>query len=217
MTQQIPIANLEKYGYTDLAAGKDARTKRKTARQCIVVGARDWLSRWYWLYIWAGKLTTSDLKKKILDTQEVYQPRRFGIEANGMQVMFGSIVRDEAKERFGHGIKMMQIYQPTNVDKNYRIRTGTEPAILQGRFFLQKSEVDARVEMAGFPTAATKDIIDAMETCMNRVAPKQTVARVKDTEYEEYAKYLRASHMPVYLIDQEMKKFKVQQRNATLH
>jgi len=207
--QRIPIESLERYGYADLAAGKDARSKRRTARQCIVIGARDWLSRWFWLYIWAGRLTTTDFKNKILDTHEQYEPRRFGLEANGMQVLFGSLVREEAKERFGT-IKMMQIYQPTNVEKDYRIRTGVEPVILQGRFFLQKDEIEARSEMTGFPTAATKDIIDAMETCMNRVAPKQTITRMKDNELESYAKYLRSTKMPAYLISQELAKFRAQ-------
>lgn len=210
MHTHLPIDQLECYAYADLAAGKDARNKRRRARQAIVVGARDWLDRWFWLHIWAGHLTASDFKELILETQEKYKPRRFGLEANGMQVLFGSLVRDAARERFGTGIKIMAIYQPTNVEKNYRIRTGMEPIILQGRFFLQQRDVEARAEIAGFPTAATKDIIDAMETCMNRVAPRRSAKKAEDYEQEQYAEYLRSSGLPASQIEQEMQRFHVQ-------
>lgn len=208
---EIALDNLERYAYADLAAGKDARgrTRKKRSRQCIVVGARDWLMRWFWLYVWAGKLTASDFKEKILTAQEDYEPRKFGLEANGMQVLFGSLVREEAEERFGR-IKMVPVYQPTNVNKTYRISTGIEPVILQGRFFLQDKEVDARVELQGHPTAQTEDIVDAMETCMNRVAPKRVVKEANDREKDEFAKYLRASGLPAHLIARELEKFSSQ-------
>jgi hypothetical protein len=124
-----------------------------------------------------------------------------------MQVLFGSIVRDEAKARYGRGIKIVPIYQPTNVDKDYRIRTGIEPVILQGRFFLQSKEIEARTELNGFPTAKTKDIVDAMETCMNQVAPRRAAKKAEDREREEYAAYLRASGVRGSDIEREMGRF----------
>lgn len=208
---ELSLSDLEIYSYADLAAGKDARSKKnkRRSRQCIVVGARDWHLRWFWISIWAGRLTTTDFKERILTVQEDLSPRRFGLEANGMQVLFGSLVREEAKERFGEGYasKFIPIYQSTKVEKTYRIRTGIEPVILQGRFFLQEKEVEARAELQGFPTAATKDIVDAMETCMNRVAPKRAIKEVDTEERDEYAAYLRASGMPAHLISQELAKF----------
>jgi len=213
--QSIPLESLEIYAYADLAAGKDARNKRRRARQCIVVGARDWFDRWFFPHIWAGRETASTFKDMILNTQEEWNPRRFGLEANGMQVLFGRLVREEALLRFGN-IKMLPIYQPTNVEKTYRIRTGFEPLILQGRCFLQENEIEARAEIAGFPTAATRDIIDAMETLVNRVAPKQTVQRAEDHEEAEYAKYLRASGMPAHKIKDAVVKYRGE-RNVTIH
>jgi len=208
--QQLPLDSLEIYAYADLAAGKDAkRRSKRRARQCIVVGARDWLMRWFWIHIWAGRLTATQFKEKILDTQEKFKPRRFGLEANGMQVLFGSIIREEAKQRdIGGGIKMFGVYQPNNVDKNYRIRTGVEPILDEGRFFLQEKEIDARAEITGFPTAQTKDIIDSMEACVNKVAPRRVVKQSEDIEREEYASYLRSSGMPAHRISQELEKYK---------
>jgi hypothetical protein len=211
----IPIDSLEVYAYADLAAGRDARSKRRTARQSIVVGGRDWLSRWFWLAVWAGRLTASDFKQKILDMQEQYSPRRFGLEANGMQVLFGSLIREDAKVQFGDTARFIPIYQPTNVDKIYRIRTGIEPIILQGRYFLMESEIEARSELSGFPTAATKDIIDAMEACMNRVAPKRQARLVERRERDEYAAYLRNSGMIASMIEQEMAKYDSKQQRQS--
>jgi len=210
MEQTLEIDKLEKFAYADLAAGKETRNRHRTARQAIVVGARDWLNRWFWLHIWAGRLTASDFKDRIIQVQEQYAPRRFGLEANGMQVLFGSLVREEAKSRLGTHIRMSPIHVPTNVEKNYRIRTGLEPPILQGRMFIRESDIDARSELTGFPTAMTKDIIDAMEMCMNRVAPKHVAHTAKDTEKEEYARYLRNSGMPAHLIQRELLKFQHQ-------
>lgn len=210
VTQTIAIEYLEKYAYADLAAGKDAARKNKRrARQCIVVGGRDWLNRWYWLHVWAGRLTASDFKERILNVQEKWEPRRFGLEANGMQVLFGSLVRDEARERFGR-IVMIPVYQPTNVDKDYRIRTGLEPVLMQGRFFLPADELEARSEIQGFPTNITKDIVDAMETLISRVAPKRVVQEGKDREEEEFAAYLRASGVPAHDIERRMAQYHVE-------
>ena len=205
MSEIIDIGMLEKYAYADLAAGKDAKNKKHTARQSIVVGARDWLDRWFWVYIWAGRETASDFKKKILDVQEEWNPRRFGLEANGMQVLFGSLVREEARLRFGN-VKMFPVYQPTNVDKNYRIRTGLEPLILQGRFFLPEGEIEATIELQSFPTGKTKDIIDAMETCVSRVAPKRIKKAEEDVEKEQYAEFLRKSGVLGSGIEGEMER-----------
>lgn len=203
---ELELKYLEIYAYADLAAGKDTKNKTKGAKQAVVVGARDWLDRWFFLQTWAGRETTSDFKEKILETQEIYKPRIFGLEANGMQVLFGNLVREEAKLRFGK-VKMIPVYQPTNVEKNFRIRTGLEPLINQGRLFLLPDADDARVELRGFPTGRTKDVVDAMETCI-RLAPKRPISNRQDREVEDYAGYLRSTRMRPDLIEGKVREFR---------
>lgn len=210
MPNQLDLAYLEIYAFCDPAAAKSKnRKKTRSARQSIVVGARDWLDRWFFLLLWAGKLTANDFKKKILDVQEDYKPRIFGIEANGMQVLFGDLVREEAKIRQGDRVKMIPVYQPTNVDKDFRIRTGLEPVITQGRLFLQAKDTDAWAEIRGFPSAATKDIVDSIESCI-RLAPKRPRRSQNTVEFEQYAKYLRSTRMPAYQIERKLAEFKQQ-------
>jgi hypothetical protein len=86
-----------------------------------------------------------------------FRPRRFGIEANGMQILFGSLVQDAAEERFGR-IRMVPIYQPTNVEKHYRIRTGLEPVIDQGRLFVQDKTSPSPSKFAVFPLQQQKTL-----------------------------------------------------------
>lgn len=203
---ELDLKYLEIYAFADLAAGKEARAKKRTARQVITVGARDWLDRWFFLYIWAGRETATDFKKRIIDAQEMYRPRIFGLEANGMQVLYGSLVREEAKLRCGSRVKMIPVYQPTNVDKDFRIRTGLEPLIAQGRLFLLPELTDAWIELRGFPTAATKDIVDAMETTV-RLAPKRPRSATNDSEREQYAKYLRSTKLAPHLIERKLEEF----------
>lgn len=208
---EIELRYLEIYAFADLAAGKEAKAKHRTARQVITVGARDWLDRWFFIYIWAGRETANDFKKKILDVQEMYKPRIFGLEANGMQVLFGSLIREEAKLRCSGRVKMIPFYQPTNVDKDYRIRTGLQPLIEQGRLFILPELTDAWIELRVFPTAATKDIVDAMETTI-RLAPKRPIGKRNDAEKEQYARYLRGTKMPAHMIERKLAEFSSEKR-----
>jgi len=203
---ELELKYLEVYSFADLAAGKEARAKKRTARQVIAVGCRDWLDRWFFIYIWAGRETATQFKGMILDVQERYRPRIFGLEANGMQVLYGALVREEARLRGGGRVKIVPVYQPTNVDKDFRIRSGLEPLIAQGRLFILPELVDAWVELRGFPTAQTKDIVDAMETCI-RLAPKRPISKQRDSEREQYAAYLRSSRLSPHLIEQKLQEF----------
>lgn len=208
---QIPLNSLEIYAFADPASGKHAKQKKRRARQAIVILGRDWLDRWFELYSWAGHETASQFLTRILDLYDRYRPRRFGIEANGMQVLFGSLVQDAAKERFG-AIRLYPVYQPTNVEKTFRIRTGLEPIIMQGRLFVRDKTSALAVELRGFPTAATMDLVDATESAI-RIAPKRPEKIARSAEAEDYARYLRQTGCPSHLIVQKLTEFESDRQN----
>jgi hypothetical protein len=203
---------MEKYGFADPAAGAELITKRRASRQALIIAARDYLNRWFEIYSWAGKITPTEFKEKIFGTYEIYRPRRFGIEANGMQVLFGSLLREEAKNLFIETPKFIPIYQPTKVTKQFRIRTGLEPVINQGRLFLQSKISPLAIEIAGFPTSETLDLVDCLETIISRVAPKFQNVRVRDEKLERYAQYLRSTGCPGHLIESKLKQYREQQQ-----
>ena len=207
---RIPLSGLPTYFFADLAAGKEARSRTRTARQTILGVAMDDLSRYFVIHSWAGRETASTFQEKILSAYELYQPKLFGLEANGMQVLFGAQVRDEGKKRFGKYTRFIPIYQPTKVDKNYRIRTGLQPVLNFGRLFLREQDVELQVEIRGFPTAQTKDLIDSLETVISRVCPKTPEKVAQSDSLREYSAYLRNSGCPPHLIRDKVRQFQLE-------
>jgi hypothetical protein len=131
-----------------------------------------------------------------------------------MQVLFGSLVRDEAKERFIETPKFIPITQPTKVKKPFRIRTGLEPVIAQHRLFLQSKINPLAMEIQGFPTAQTCDLVDCLETIINRVAPKFLAPKQRNVKVEQYAKYLRETNCPPHLLKQKIAEYQLKHRIA---
>lgn len=201
----IPLDQCEIYAFADLAAGADAKIGRRTCRQTVLVGARDWLDRWFVLQAWAGRISTVDFRDKILEAHEKFKPRIFGLEANGMQILFGKLVIDEGKKRFGR-VNFYPVHQPTKVKKPFRIRTGLDPVLKEGRLFLQNKWDDLAQEIRGFPTAATVDLIDSLVS-MFELAPKKPQKRGRDSGLERLAKYLRETGCPPQEIERRLEDY----------
>lgn len=209
--EAIPISDCEIYAFSDLAAGKESPTRYHKARQTIIVGARDWLNRWFILESWAGRETATTFKVKILEAYEKWNPKWFGLEANGMQVLFGALVRDEGKKKFGD-VRFIPIYQPKAVSKIYRIKTGLQPIMAEGRLFIKDMFGELAQEIRGFPTAKTMDLVDSLET-MIRVAPKRPQDIRVDHEKNQYASYLRGVGCPGHQIQEKLAKFDLERQN----
>ena len=212
---RLDYLKLDKYFFADPASGK-SRLKKVRARQAIMGVAVDWLHRIFVIYAWAGRIPTSSFKQRIIDVYEKFQPRLFGIEANAMQELFGDLVRDEAKRKFGT-VRIVPVQQPTKIEKEFRIRTTVEPVMFDGRLFVASSErddesrpigVDAMTnellaEISGFPTAATKDMVDALASAISLI-PRRLVKKREKEEFETLAEYLRHSGLPGYMIEQRL-------------
>lgn len=208
LTEKYDSTKMEIYAFSDPAAGEEAVVKRKkTARQTVVVAARDCYNRWFVLYEWAGRVGTGEFRDRILDAYSRFKPTRYGIEANGMQVLFGALVRDEGRKRFGRNAPFVPIYQPKGVKKEYRIRTALQPVISDGKLFIKDKTSDLAQEIRGFPTAKTKDLIDSLATIVT-MAPKQASSANDDHELAEYAKYLRSTRCPAHLITQRVEEYR---------
>lgn len=222
---KIELDKLDKYFFADPASGK-RRLRRKQARQAIVGIATDWLTRVFVFYAWAGRLTASKFRDKIIDVYGRFQPRLFGIEANAMQELFGDLVIDKARKQFG-SIRMVPVYQPTKIDKDFRIRTSLEPLMFDGRLFIlgersTDSEISGKnkhlkeliMELKGFPTADTKDLVDSLASA-NSLVPKRTYKEQRSDESEELAAYLRAQGVPPHIIERRIEE--VRREAETIH
>ena len=212
----IPVAQCTFYGFTDPAGSKQGRTALalQQAQQAIVVIAVSPLLHVLVVFAWADKIPATKYVDKLISVHERYHPKVFGIESNAMQKLFADLVRAEAKKRLSK-VSFMAIDQPTNIDKDFRIRTVVEPVINYGRLLLNKQLVELESQLAGFPTAHRKDLVDALASCL-RLIPKRPEQVVKNEEIERLASYLRATGAPTYYIEQRIREEREKYKLAAL-
>ena len=202
--EKLNLKNLDLYAFTDPASAK-GRVKKVRARQAIIVIACDWLLRVFVIYAWAGRLPTSRYIDKLMTVGESflqYNLRRFGVEANAMQSLFADVVAAEARKRLKR-IPFVGIYQSTKTDKDFRIRTAVEPVINHGRLFILDKSIELEAELRGFPTAATKDLVDCLASAISMIPARPTSVQRND-EIEALADYLRRSGMQSWMVQQRI-------------
>jgi predicted phage terminase large subunit-like protein len=196
---KVKLSDLpEKYFFADLASGKKsmAELKRVRARQAICGVAPYYFNKrryCFVIYAWAGRLSTPEFKKKLIDIHDKWQPTRFGLEANAMQSLFTDTVIDEVK-RSGERVRFVAIDQPTKIDKDWRIRTALQEPIANHEVFLLHTQTELQTEVVGFPTAATKDVIDALASIFYHLLPKKRKPEAENKdETDALAEYMRLS------------------------
>ena len=149
---------------------------------------------------WETRATTEQLTEKIFEINKRWKPRQFGCEANAMQELYGEMVQLDARRR-NIKLPLVPVYQPSKIEKTYRIRTGLQPVIRAGRLFLHEDMIGERTKLASFPmNISAVDGIDALENAV-RLVPKRAVPQQKRQEVEALAAYLRASGLAPQLIE----------------
>lgn len=194
--EKIPIQNLDRYMFVDPAAKKKhAQVRKARASQAISIIGIDYLSRIHSLIAWSGHLVASEFQDKILHFYETWMPSLCGIEANGMQELYGEMVYDKAKADLPFTPKIVPIYQPTKIDKDFRIRTILEPVLNSGRLLVPKNQIELRTELRGFPSGQTKDLVDALASAID-MCPRKRKKQTQKEETERIASYLRNTGPP---------------------
>lgn len=193
MSTTLDLSSLEYYGFCDPASGKQV-VKRARARSAIVVIGMDYLERFFLMLAWAGRPTTPKLLEKLIEVGGRFPLRRFGIEANAMQSLFADLVMHQARE-LKKRIPFIGIPQPTKIDKDWRIRTTTQPVIESGRLFMLDTQHEARNEIQLFPMSPMKDIVDCIASAI-RLAPRRATVERQKSETDALARYLRESGAP---------------------
>src|SRR3990172_1526264 len=125
----------ERYCFCDPSSGKQPikKSRGRSAMVCIGVDA---LERIFALVAWASRGPTDQLIDKIIAVNEEWRPRVFGVEANAMQSLFADTLRREITRRHLR-VPIVPVYQPTGIDKDFRIRSVVQPAYAEGRLFVQ--------------------------------------------------------------------------------
>lgn len=211
--QQLDITSLDRFMAVDPASGKERRVEADKARQAIVVVAADWVPRIFTLVAWAGRLSTDDFIRHIISLAETWKPRVVGIEASGTQSLFVDAVSLFARQQ-GKQLPIVPVKQPTDIEKDFRLRTTIEPILNDDRLFIRTSQEDLLYELRGFPTARWKDLVDCLATVVNLIPPRST-KRQKDNEYREYAKYLRTTGLPGRVIEEKLRAFETEKEKPS--
>lgn len=198
---EFPVAALaDTTAFCDPAGGKRMALKRVRARSAIVVVGSDAISRIFVLHTWADRCSAGDLTERILRIQADFKPRVFGVEANAMQALYGEMVAREAKHK-GARLPLLPVKQPTNVDKDWRIRTALQPVIGAGRLLIQPHHYELKTELTTFPMSTTKDLIDALASAV-ALLRKTPVPQARRDELQALLAYLRETGAPASYIEQ---------------
>ena len=189
----IPLTDLaQRYAYVDPASGKKAGELRKVrARSAIVVIAPDWLGRIFVLEAWAARCSTDDLIEKMFAVEDAFKLKMMGGEANGMQSIFQDAIIRDARLR-GKRLPLQLIYQPTRIDKDWRIRNRLGPVLSSGKLFVRDHMTELKTEIAGFPLTPFKDLIDALASAI-AMLPVQRTVNERQNETDSLLSYLRRS------------------------
>lgn len=196
---KIDFKDLRIQMFVDPAARprREQKVRKTRARQAIsVIGATNSSKyRVFSLYAHAAREPTSIFRDRIIDVYGQYQPQRCGIEANALQSLFGDLAREKAEEVFEGRVKMFPVTQPTDIDKDFRIRSIIQPLLNEGRLYIPDDQLELLSEVKGFPTAATKDLIDALAAACALI-PKTSSEHAQKRQVEEVARYLRNKGHP---------------------
>lgn len=203
----ITLTHLAIYAFLDPAGSKKTAVKKIRANSAIIViGAeRSALQRIFVLDAWRGRDSAPQLIERVLAVNERWHPAQFGCEANAMQSLFAELVAHEAK-RQQKTLPLVPVYQPTKVDKEWRVRDALQPVIGHGRLFLLQSQVELISEISGFPLGEYRDMIDALASAVAMV-PIQAPAVQRSADREALARYLRRVGQSPEQIEARLAKF----------
>lgn len=187
------------YGFVDPAAGKaDAAIRRVRARSAIIVVGGCQLGRIFVLHAWAARVPTDVLIDTMYTLHDQYRFKVLGVEANAMQSLFvDSIIRDARK--CGKEIPFSPVFQPTNREKDFRIRSRLQPLFGAGKLFIPEEFKELRTEIENFPMHPTKDLVDALASAVS-LMPVKAPRRAQDDEAIALAKYLRETGAPGHAV-----------------
>ena len=203
---ELNISGLNRYAFLDPASGRQT-IKRTRARSAIVVIGVDSLNRIFVLETWAERAATTKIIEQVLVLNNRWQPKLFGCESNAQQSLFADVLNDTGKRQViggGRKLPLTAVFQPTKVDKDFRIRSAIQPVIADGRLFVPARLTEMRLEIQAFPMGGTKDLIDALASAIGLV-PFRPVKQMRDDEAKALSAYLRKCGTPAWAIEQKLR------------
>lgn len=204
---RVKVEALDKYFFLDPAGKKRGADQLKKVRaNSAIVGIGVEPSptqRVFVLEAWRSKAPANVVMEKVFEFNARWRPKIFGVEANAMQELYAQMLTLEAQNR-ALSINLAEVFQPTNVEKHWRIRTSLNPVTNYGRLFLAAAHTELRNEMTVFPMSPLVDLIDALASACSLIPPRPKPAADDSDEANEVAAYLRSRGVAPHLISQRV-------------
>lgn len=177
------------YAFLDPSGGKNQTIKRVAARSAIVIVQECLKDSLLVTEAWAAKCSTDELTERVFDYNRLYRPRLFGVESNAMQSLYVDSLLRESRQK-GFTIPLVPWRQPTNIEKDFRIRTTLQPWLSHGKLIMRDTLLELKNELLAFPTGMLKDLVDALASVVAMVPPRSTTEYV-DSEIVSLMQYMK--------------------------
>lgn len=180
----------EVWAFLDPAGKKDAAARQQGCRPSVNVVAPDALGRVFWLYSWAKKMDTRSVIHHLMDVSDFWHPQVFGCEANAMQSLFADAVDIIAEEK-KRDLRLTGIRQPTQIDKDFRIRSIMHPVVGVGKLMVLERlpgckwhpligvPQDCLIEVTAFPMHPLRDVVDGLASAVALIPPRRAATLEK--------------------------------------
>lgn len=156
-----PRANLDVYGFWDIAMGKNSRSDYNAI---VVIGRDRRTGVVYVLEAWAKKCPPHEAMEKVLEYVEYYRPKTFGIETINAQFEFYRQVQQQAVKK---GLYFTR-FKPVNptAKKEQRIEA-LEPLFEQGYIKTQKHHRLLEEMLLQYPSHPHDDLPDCLASALS--------------------------------------------------
>ena len=195
-----PWKSLIRMGFHDPAGRKpkSGEIKYSRARAAWVMIGQDSMGRVFVLDCLGGKFDPTTMQDKTFKMCEEWDPLVFGIEDNAMQSLYSDLTLQRARAE-KRRVPIQGITQPTNVDKDFRIRQALRPLASTGKLFIPPRFVELWQEMQTFPSSPRKDLVDALASAVMMLPPPVPVHAIENERSERVAYLREAGADPRYI------------------
>ena len=197
--------DMTRLGFFDPAGASDELRKIRSRSAVVIIGV-DSIHRIFVLEAWAGRPVGDGMLDKVTEICAKWKPKVLGAESNACQGHFAFQLRERFKAA-GVPTTVRRINQPSNSQKDFRIRTTVGEVLREDRLCIPETMYELRAELRGFPTAAHKDLADALANVI-KMAPRRPEAVTSEEEIKRYGAYLRKSGMKSLDIEKHIEQYR---------
>lgn len=162
-------------------------TKTRADKTAILVMGIDPIGNMYVLDYVNAQIDTSALVNEVFRLNEIWKPRKIGLETVIFQKMLKTYLEEEARRR-GIYLPIEGLDTETSKSKSVRIMA-LIPYFVSGKVFLKRSQLALVDQIKSFPDASSDDLLDALAyqlQIMWKPAMEKQIVRMSAEEIQKW-------------------------------